>query len=59
MKGKIEFQFTATIWQYSSLKGSWVFVSLPMEISNEIRENLKLEINLNLGIISLVSINFC
>ena len=41
MKGKIEFQFNGTIWQYSTLKGSWFFVSLPMEISNEIRENLK------------------
>ncbi len=41
MKGKIEFQFNGAIWQYSTLKGSWYFVSLPVEISNEIRENWK------------------
>jgi hypothetical protein len=41
LKGKIKYQFTATIWQYSSPKGGWYFVSLPIEISNEIRENLK------------------
>ncbi len=41
MKGKIEYQFTATIWRYSSPKGGWYFVSLPPEISKEIRENLK------------------
>ena len=41
MKGKIEYQFNGTIWQYSTLKGSCYFVSLPMEITEEIRENLK------------------
>ena len=41
MKGKIGFQFNGSIWQYSTLKGSWYFVSLPMEIAEEIRENLK------------------
>jgi len=40
-KGKIKYQFTAKIWQYASPKGGWYFVSLPMEISTEIRENLK------------------
>lgn len=41
MKGKIEYQFNATIWQYSLVKGGWFFVSLPVEISKEIRDNLK------------------
>ncbi|MEI6140276.1 MAG: DUF1905 domain-containing protein [Mariniphaga sp.] len=41
MKGKIEYQFNATIWRYSLPKGSWYFVSLPIEISIEIRDNLK------------------
>jgi len=41
MDGKIEYQFTTTIWQYSTPKGGWYFVSLPIEISKEIRENLK------------------
>ena len=41
MKGKIEYQFTAAIWQNSSPNGGWYFVSLPIEISSEIRENLK------------------
>ena len=41
MKGKIEYQFTAAIWKYSSPKGGWYFVSLPIEMSSEIRENLK------------------
>lgn len=41
MNGKIKFEFNATIWQYSSPKGGWFFVSLPTEISAEIRENLQ------------------
>jgi hypothetical protein len=41
LKGKIEYQFNATIWQYTSPKGGWFFVSLPIGISSEIRENLK------------------
>ncbi|QQS52797.1 MAG: DUF1905 domain-containing protein [Bacteroidota bacterium] len=35
------YQFTAAIWKYSSPKGGWYFVSLPSDISKEIRENLK------------------
>ncbi len=41
MKGRIKYQFDATIWQYSSPQGGWFFVSLPVEISKEIRDSLK------------------
>lgn len=40
MNGKIKYEFTAKMWQHSTPSG-WHFVSLPTEISNEIRENLK------------------
>lgn len=41
MTGKIQYQFSATIWQYSSPSGGWYFVSLPVGVSDEIRTNLK------------------
>lgn len=41
MTGKIKYQFTSSIWQYASPKGGWFFISLPQEISREIRENFK------------------
>ena len=41
MNGKIKYQFTSPVWQYPSPKGGWYFVSLPIAISNEIRENFK------------------
>lgn len=41
MNGKIKYQFTSSIWQYASPKGGWYFVSLPLGIAKEIRENLK------------------
>lgn len=41
MTGKIKYQFTSSIWQYSSPKGGWYFVSLLKEISKEIRDNFK------------------
>ncbi len=40
MKGKIQYDFSAEIWQHNST-GSWYFVSLPEHLSQEIRENLK------------------
>ena len=40
MTTKIKYEFTAKMWQYSSPM-AWYFVSLPIEISTEIRENLK------------------
>ena len=40
MKGKIQYDFSAEIWQHNST-GSWFFVSLPEHLSKEIRENLK------------------
>jgi hypothetical protein len=40
MQGKIKYQFSAVIWQYGAA-GSWHFVSLPMELAKEIRENLR------------------
>ena len=40
LKGKIKYPFTANVWKYSGTNG-WYFVSLPIEISTEIREHLK------------------
>jgi len=40
MNGKIKYQFAGKVWQYSS-PGGWHFISLPIEMANEIRENLK------------------
>jgi hypothetical protein len=41
MNGKIKYTFTAAIWQYAAPKGGWYFVSLPIDVSKEIRKNLK------------------
>ena len=40
MQGKIQYQFTAKVWQHNS-EGGWFFVSLPQDISTEIRQSLK------------------
>ena len=40
MNGKIKYEFTATVWQHAGT-GGWFFVSLPENISKEIREHLK------------------
>jgi hypothetical protein len=40
MSTKIKFEFTAKIWIYSG-KGAWHFVSLPLDMSKEIRDNSK------------------
>jgi hypothetical protein len=40
MNGKLKYEFSAKPWQHSAPNG-WYFVSLPTEMSNEIRENLK------------------
>jgi len=37
---KIKFQFSGVIWKYYG-KGSWYFVSLPIELSEEIRLSAK------------------
>lgn len=37
---KIKYQFSTKIWQHSA-PGGWYFVSLPVELCNEIREKLK------------------
>ena len=37
---KIKYEFSAKIWQHSA-PGGWYFVSLPVELSNEIRETVK------------------
>ncbi|MGE8426734.1 MAG: DUF1905 domain-containing protein [Sphingobacterium sp.] len=42
MNGKIQFQFTAKLWRYEG-QGAWYFVSLPEELSKEIRDNLRAE----------------
>lgn len=40
MESKIEFAFSAEVWQYHGI-GGWFFVSFPESISAEIRNNLK------------------
>lgn len=40
MTGKIQYEFSATIWQHAS-PGGWFFVSLPNEMAGEIRMALK------------------
>lgn len=40
MDFKIKYTFTAMVWQYAP-PGGWFFVSLPVEISEEIRSQLK------------------
>lgn len=39
---KIQFRFTAKPWQYNG-QGGWVFISLPQDLSEEIREIFKSE----------------
>ena len=41
-KGRIKYEFNATVWKYEGQNG-WYFVSLPTDISGEIRKNLKSE----------------
>lgn len=40
MTGKINYEFSAKIWQYSGTNG-WYFVSLPADMASEIRANLR------------------
>lgn len=40
MKGQIQYQFNASLWQHTG-SGGWHFVSLPEEIATEIRTLLK------------------
>lgn len=40
MESKVKFEFSAKLWQYGG-EGSWHFVSLPKDISNEIREHFQ------------------
>lgn len=37
---KNNFQFTATVWEYSG-KGAWIFVTVPQNFSSEIRSSFK------------------
>lgn len=39
MNGQIKYEFEAEMWK-SDVPGSWHFVSLPKDISDEIRESL-------------------
>jgi hypothetical protein len=39
---KIKYQFTSKLWKTAEA-GGWYFVSLPSELSKEIRENFKTE----------------
>jgi hypothetical protein len=38
----LKYEFAANAWLYAG-KGAWYFVSLPIEISKEIRDNFKSE----------------
>lgn len=40
MQAKIRYNFSGKLWKYNG-QGGWFFISLPTEISKEIRENLK------------------
>nr|WP_321358756.1 DUF1905 domain-containing protein [uncultured Draconibacterium sp.] len=40
MQAKIKYTFSGKLWKYAGQAG-WHFISLPNEISKEIRENLK------------------
>jgi len=40
MQAKIKYSFSAKLWSYN-VKGGWFFISLPANISKEIREHLK------------------
>jgi hypothetical protein len=40
VNGKIKYEFTAEVWQYSA-PGGWFFVSVEYKISQEIRETLQ------------------
>ena len=40
MTNRVEYSFTATVWQHSP-PGGWYFVTVPQEISNEIREHFR------------------
>ena len=40
MEGKIKYEFATEMWKHNA-SGGWYFVSLPKDVSKEIRENLK------------------
>ena len=40
MTGKIQYQFSTPLWRHNA-PGGWYFVSVPQNISKEIRENLQ------------------
>lgn len=40
LHNKIKYEFSAKVWQHAS-SGGWHFVSLPTQMANEIRSNLK------------------
>ncbi|MCB9255841.1 MAG: DUF1905 domain-containing protein [Chitinophagales bacterium] len=40
MQAKIKYTFSGSLWRYQG-EGAWYFVSLPKEVSEEIRGNLQ------------------
>lgn len=40
LNGKVKYTFSACTWQHPS-PGGWIFVSLPVEMAEEIRAHLK------------------
>ena len=40
MEGKIKYEYSTNMWKHDS-PGGWYFVSLPKDLSKEIRDNLK------------------
>ncbi len=40
MQAKIKYNFSGKIWKHNA-NGGWIFVSLPIGVTKEIRENLR------------------
>jgi hypothetical protein len=38
---KISYSFSGKLWQHQAPKGGWYFISLPVDMSREIRENFR------------------
>jgi len=44
MSINLTYEFSAPVWKHSAT-GGWYFVSLPIEFSEEIRQNIKWQVN--------------
>lgn len=41
LTGRIKYQFNSRVWQYAAPKGGWFFLSMPADITHEIRTHFK------------------